>query len=112
MNNILHCPNCGGGIIINKSYTLRFTKKMILTDDGFDELTDKVSDEMSSPPVQSIGSAYCSECGKEWNKIYFEIGIDINNDSVSLIELSDEERRMRYSDRKEYFREKGIEIIA
>ncbi len=85
---------------------------MILTDNGFDELTDKVSDEMSSPPVQSIGSAYCSACGKEWNRIYFEIGIDINNDSVSLIELSDEERRMRYSDRKEYFREKGIEIIA
>lgn len=64
--NILHCPKCGGDLIVNAKYTFTFTKKMIFTDEGWDELSDRVSDECSSKPVQTLGAAYCDSCGKEW----------------------------------------------
>ena len=57
--NILHCPKCGGDLIVNTVYTMTFIKKMIFTDDGWDEFSDRVADECSSEPVQTFGAIYC-----------------------------------------------------
>ncbi len=110
--NILHCPNCGGDIILNVGYTLRYTKEMVLTDDGFDELSDRISDECFALSSQSLGSAYCDSCGKKWERPFYEIGISKKDNSVSLIELSGDEIKMSCQDRKNYFMDKDIEIIT
>lgn len=109
--NILHCPKCGGDLIVNTVYTMTFIKKMIFTDDGWDEFSDRIADECSSEPVQTFGAAYCDSCGKEWRRPLYEIGIS-SNDSVSLIELSREEVKMNRPERRKYFSEKGIKIIT
>ncbi len=109
--NILHCPNCGGDIIINANYTLRYTKEMILTDNGFDELSDRISDECFSLPAQSLGSAYCESCRKKWERPFYEIGISNKDGSVNLIELSCDEIKMNHQDRRNYFLDNDIEII-
>lgn len=108
--NILHCPKCSGDLIVNTVYTMTFIKKMIFTDDGWDEFSDRIADECSSEPVQTFGAAYCDSCGKEWRRPLYEIGIS-SNDSVSLIELSREEVKMNRPERRKYFSEKGIKII-
>ena len=109
--NILRCPKCSGDLIVNTVYTMTFTKKMIFTDDGWDEFSDRIADECSSEPVQTFGAAYCDSCGKEWRRPLYEIGIS-SNDSVSLIELSREEVKMNRPERRKYFSEKGIKIIT
>ena len=109
--NILHCPKCGGDLIVNTIYTMTFIKKMIFTDDGWDEFSDRIADECSYEPVQTFGAAYCDSCGKEWRRPLYEIGIS-SNDSVSLIELSREEVKMNRPERRKYFSEKGIKIIT
>lgn len=109
--NILHCPKCSGDLIVNTVYTMTFIKKMIFTDDGWDEFSDRIADECSSEPVQTFGAAYCDSCGKEWRRPLYEIGIS-SNDSVSLIELSREEVKMNRPERRKYFSEKGIKIIT
>lgn len=109
--NILHCPKCGGDLIVNTVYTMTFIKKMIFTDDGWDEFSDRIADECSSEPVQTFGAVYCDSCGKEWRRPLYEIGIS-SNDSVSLIELSREEVKMNRPERRKYFSEKGIKIIT
>lgn len=110
--NILHCPKCGGDLIVNKRITISFTKKMILTDKGWDEISDRMADEYSHDPVQTLGSACCNSCGKEWRRPLYEIGVNNDDDSVSLIELNRAEVKMERPDRKEYFLEKGIKIIT
>lgn len=109
--NILRCPKCGGDLIVNTVYTMTFIKKMIFTDDGWDEFSDRIADECSSEPVQTLGAAYCDSCGKEWRRPLYEIGIS-SNGSVSLIELSREEVKMNRPERRKYFSEKGIKIIT
>lgn len=52
--NILHCSKCGRDLIVNMRYPLTLTKKMILTDEGWDELSDRVDDECSSEPFQIL----------------------------------------------------------
>lgn len=110
--NILHCPKCGGDLIVNKRYTLTFTKKMILTDKGWDEVSDRIADEHPTEPFQTIGAACCNSCGKEWRRPLYEIGVDSNDDSVRLIELNREEVKMERPNRRKYFLEKGIKIIT
>lgn len=110
--NILHCPKCGGDLIVNTRYTLTFTKKMILTDKGWDEVSDRIADECPTEPFQTIGAACCNSCGKEWRRPLYEIGVNSNDDSVSLIELNREEVKMDRPDRRKYFLEKGIKIIT
>lgn len=110
--NILHCPKCGGDLIVNTKYTMTFTKKMIFTDDGWDELSGRIADECSSEPFQTLGAAYCDSCGKEWRRPLYEIGISSNDDSVIFIELSREEVKMNRPKRKKYFSENGVEIIT
>lgn len=110
--NILHCPKCGGDLIANTRYTLTFTKKMILTDEGWDELSDRIADGCTTEPFQTLGSAYCNSCGKEWRRPLYEIGINSNDDSVRLIELNREEVKMDRPERRKYFLEKGIKIIT
>lgn len=110
--NILHCPKCGGDLIVNTVYTMTFIKKMIFTDDGWDEFSDRIADECSSEPVQTLGAAYCNSCGKEWRRPFYEISISDKEDSAELIELSREEIKMNRPERRKYFLEKGIKIIT
>lgn len=110
--NILHCPNCGGDIILNTIYTLRYIKKTIFTEEGLDELSANVSDECISLPNYSLGSAYCDSCGKQWERPFYIIGKDKNDGSFRFIELNRDEMKMSYQRRKEYFMNKSIEIIA
>lgn len=109
--NILHCPKCGGDIIINVCHTLRYTKKMVLTDEGLDELSDRISDECFSLPSKSLGFAYCDNCGEKWEKPFYEIGINSKDNSVSLIELNRDEIKMNCQEKRDYFFDKSIEII-
>lgn len=109
--NVLHCPKCGGEITIERVCTLTFIKKIILTDEGFVDCSDRISDECTSS-VQSLGHAHCESCGKEWRRPLYEIGVNCNDDSVSIIELSPDEVKMNSQVRKNYFLEKGIELIV
>lgn len=97
---------------MNTKYTMTFTKKMIFTDDGWDELSGRIADECSSEPFQTLGAAYCDSCGKEWRRPLYEIGISSNDDSVIFIELSREEVKMNRLKRKKYFSENGVKIIT
>lgn len=97
---------------MNTRYTVSFTKKMILTDKGWDEISDRMADECSSEPIQTLGHAHCESCGKEWRRPLYEIGVNSSDDSVSLIELNREEIKMDCSERRNYFLKKGIEIIT
>lgn len=108
--NILHCPECGGNIIINTLCTFSFTKRMILTDDGFEELSDRIMDEINNTPTHRLTSAYCENCGKEWRRPFYEIGSNVIDGSKFFIELNQDEVNMTYSRRKKYFLDKGIEI--
>lgn len=110
--NILHCPKCSGDLIVNTVYTMTFIKKMIFTDDGWDEFSDRIADECSSEPFQTLGAVCCDSCGKEWRRPLYEIGISSSDYSVSLIEMSREEIKMNRSERRKYFSEKGIKIIT
>ncbi|MCM1529784.1 MAG: hypothetical protein NC093_07290 [Alistipes sp.] len=110
--NILHCPKCGGEIIVDILYTLTYIKKAVLTDEGFDEYSDRIADECTTPPVWRISHAHCESCGKEWRKPFYEIGVNCNDNSVNIIELSGDEVKMNTTERKNYFLKKGIEIIS
>lgn len=108
--NILHCPKCGGDIIINTLCTFTFIKKAILTDNGFEELSERIMDVGCSEPTRRLASAYCENCGKEWKRPFYEIGSNISDGSVSLIELNREEIKMNRPERRKYFLDKGIDI--
>ena len=108
--NILHCPECGGDITINTLCTFTFIKKAILTDNGFEELTDRIMDGGCSEPTQKLASAYCENCGKEWRRPFYEIGSNISDGSKLFIELSCDEVKMTHSRRVKYFLDKGIDI--
>lgn len=110
--NLLHCPKCGGELTVSTRYTLTYIKKMIYTDDGWDEFSNRICDDCTSNPVQTLGSADCNDCGKKWIRSFYEIGVNCSNSSVNLIELNSEERKMKYPERKKYFLEKGIKIIT
>lgn len=110
--NLLHCPKCGGDLIVNIKYTMTFTKKVIYTDDGWEELSDRAADECLDEPVQTLGAVYCNSCGKEWRRPFYEISISDKEDSAELIELSREEIKMNCQERRKYFLEKGIKIIT
>ena len=108
--NLLKCPECGGELIVNMRFTTQFGKKLILTDNGWEEVTGNVMDEPSTEPVRSLGAVSCSKCGLEWRRPLYEIGTD-NEGTTMFIQLSRDEVKMNAADRVRYFADKGIKVI-
>lgn len=106
----LICPHCGGEIIVKFLVSAPFLKYMFMTDNGWEEVTDKSIDEFTCGPTYTKGTAFCNKCHTQFHRHEYEIVCD-DNQNYHFIVLNKEEKQMTSKERYQYFLSKGLKPI-